>query len=312
MMCMPLARASFRIPGTHSSHKSTACPHISPYARCLIIADVQGFQAKNVDAIRSSRIVTVINTGQLRVKAFQIIFSEDGSLFINFPYFRHRIGLLCASALPADGKRQTDVNLEEGGKVASHLVKYSHHPDGRAHFSQTGKVITAVKRQSIPLDTQNNHIFTLHIQGLAALRPADAVKDATTSVKRAVIEFTMEPPDSVKFVGRWLDVSKMRFSNPTATIGPIVPMQNPDGVRTNSIFVASPHPNTRHVLAISCVPFSKLGSEPEMLMFYGGFDAPETMMDPTREGGFLAFIYPVSEVDNIRQRLGTVDYVPKS
>jgi hypothetical protein len=217
---------------------------------------VRGFQVKNVDAIRSSRIVAVINTSQLRVKAFQIIFSEDGSFFINFPYFRHRIGLLCASALPADGKRQTDINLEQGGKVASHLVKYSHHPDGRAHFSQTGKIITAVKRQSIPLDAQNGHIFTLHIQGLAAFDPG----------------------------GAW----------------------------TNSIFVANPHPNTRHVLAISCIPFHKLGTEPEMLMFYGGFDALEAMTDPTKEGGFLAFIYPVSEADNIRQRLGSVDYVQKS
>jgi hypothetical protein len=33
-----------------------------------------------------------INTGELRVKAFQILFREDGSLFINFPYFRYRIG----------------------------------------------------------------------------------------------------------------------------------------------------------------------------------------------------------------------------
>lgn len=273
---------------------------------------VQSFQAKNVDAIRSDRIVAVINTGKLRVKAFQVIFPEDGSLFINFPYFRHRIGLLCASAIPADAKRQTDVNLEQGGKVASHLVKYSHHPDGRAHFSQTGKIITAVKRVSIPLDTQNGHIFTLHIQGLAALHPADAVKDATTSVKRAVIEFKMEAPDSVKFVGRWLDVNKMRFSNPTPTIGPIVIMQDENGLRTESIFVANPHPNTRHVLAISCVPFPKLGAEPEMFMFYGGFDAFGTMTDPTKEGGFLAFVYPVSEADNIRERLGSVDYVPKS
>jgi hypothetical protein len=273
---------------------------------------VRGFQVKNVDAIRSSRIVAVINTSQLRVKAFQIIFSEDGSFFINFPYFRHRIGLLCASALPADGKRQTDINLEQGGKVASHLVKYSHHPDGRAHFSQTGKIITAVKRQSIPLDAQNGHIFTLHIQGLAAFEPADPVKDATTSLKRAVIEFTMEPPDSVKFVGRWLDVNKIRCSNPVPSIGPIVPTQDPGGAWTNSIFVANPHPNTRHVLAISCIPFHKLGTEPEMLMFYGGFDALQAMTDPTKEGGFLAFIYPVSEVDNIRQRLGSVDYVQKS
>jgi hypothetical protein len=172
-------------------------------------------------------------------------------------------------------------------------VKYSHHPDGRAHFSQTGKIITAVKRQSIPLDAQNGHIFTLHIQGLAAFEPADPVKDATTSLKRAVIEFTMEPPDSVKFVGRWLDVNKIRCSNPVPSIGPIVPTQDPGGAWTNSIFVANPHPNTRHVLAISCIPFHKLGTEPEMLMFYGGFDALQAMTDPTKEGGFLAFIYPV-------------------
>jgi hypothetical protein len=279
---------------------------------CSIIDRVQGFQAQNVDAVRCDRIVAVINTGKLRVKAFQVIFSQDGSLFINFPYFQHRVGLLCASAIPADGKQQTDVDLEQGGKVTSHLVKYSHHPDGRAHFSQTGKIITAVKRQSIPLETQNGHIFTLHIQGLAALHPASAVKDATTSIKHAVIEFTMEPPAGVKFVGRWLDVNKMRFSNPTPTIGPTVTMQDPDGVRTNSIFVANPHANARHVLAISCIPFPRLCAEPEMFMFYGGFDASQTMTDPTKEGGFLAFIYPLSEADNIRERLGSVDWVPKS
>lgn len=273
---------------------------------------MQSYQAKNVDAIRSGRIVAVINTGELRVKAFQVIFPEDGSLFIDFPYFRHRTGLLCASAIPADGKRQTDVNLERGGKVASHLVKYSHHPDGRAHFSQTGKIITAVKRESIPLETQNGHIFTLHIQGLTALDAADSAKDTTTSPKRAVIEFRMEPPESVKFVGRWLDVNRMRFSNPTSTIGPVVTMQDQDGVRSESIFVANPSPKTRHVLAISCVPFHKLSPEPEMFMFYGGFDALETMTDPTKEGGFLAFVYPVSEADKIRERLGSVDYVPKS
>jgi hypothetical protein len=48
---------------------------------------VRGFQVKNVDAIRSSRIVAVINTSQLRVKAFQIIFSEDGSFFLTFLIF---------------------------------------------------------------------------------------------------------------------------------------------------------------------------------------------------------------------------------
>jgi hypothetical protein len=141
---------------------------------------------------------------------------------------------------------------------------------------------------------------------------ADTVKDSCDSTKRAVIEFAMEPPEAVRFVGRWLDVNKMRFNNPTPTIGPVVNMLDPDGARTDSIFVANPHANARHVLAISCIPMPRLGSEPEMFLFYGGFDAREIMMDPTKEAEFLAFVYPVSEAEKIKERLGSVDYVPKS
>ena len=47
-------------------------------------------------------------------------------------------------------------------------------------------------------------------------------------------------------------------------------------------------------------------------MFYGGFDPAEIMTDPTKEAGFLAFLYPLSEAEKIRERLGSVDYIPKS
>jgi hypothetical protein len=127
------------------------------------------FQANNIDAIRAERVVCIIRVGELRVKAFQVFFGKDGSLFVTFPYFRHRVGLLCSAFLPAAGTREVQVDLANGGKVASHLVKYSHHPDGRAHFSQTGKIITAIERQSIALDTQHGHMFSLMIQGLGAL-----------------------------------------------------------------------------------------------------------------------------------------------
>jgi hypothetical protein len=46
-----------------------------------------------------------------------------------------------------------------------------------------------------------------------------------------------------------------------------------------------------------------------VFLFQGAFDAPETMIDPMKEAGFLAFMYPVSEADNVRERLGSVDYV---
>jgi len=252
--------------------------------------NTKGFHALNINAIRCERVVCVVKAAELRAKAFQIVFGEDGSLFITFPYFRHRTGILSASAIPATGTRQSQVNLEKGGKVTSHLVKYSHHTDGRAHFSQSGKIITAIKRQSIALDRQHGHIFSLIIQGLHALDVAHAVKDAGTSPKRGVIYFQIEPSEAIKFVGRWLDVNKMRLNNPTSTIGPTLVTLDPDGLQRNACLFASSHANAKHVLADERVP--KLGPQPEMFIFYGGFDPAEIMTDPTKEAGFLDSYIP--------------------
>jgi hypothetical protein len=271
------------------------------------------FQAKAVAAVRSEHVVCVVKVCELRAKAFQVGFERDGSLFIHFPYFQHRTGILSSSEIPATGERKADVNIERGGKVTSHLVKYSHHPDGKAHFSQDKKILTAIKRQSIALDKQNGHMFTLYIQGLHALDVARTAKDAEgISVNRSVINFQIEPAaEAIKFVGRWLDINKLLVSEPNVTVGPRHTMVDPDGVRTEAILLATPHAPASHVLAITCVAIPKLGIGPEIFLFHGGFDAPETMTDPTKEAGFLAFIYPLSEAANLRERLGSVDYVPK-
>jgi hypothetical protein len=265
-----------------------------------------------VNAIRSERVVCVVNAGEVRAKALQIGFEEDGSLFIHFPYFRHHIGILSSSEIPATGERQADVSLELGGKVTSHRVKYSHHANGRAHFSQDGKIFTAIKRQSISLDSQNGHLFSLCIQGLHALDVAKMPKDAAGgSDKRSVVDFQIEPTtEAIKFVGHWLDISKLRVSEPNAFVGPTHVVVDPDGVRANAFLVASPYPNAKHVLAITCVPIPRLGPEAEVFLFYGGFDALGTMTDPTNAAGFLAFLYPLSEAANVRDRIGSVDYVP--
>jgi hypothetical protein len=73
------------------------------------------FQAGNITAIGSERVVCVAKTDKVRVKVFQVFFGTDGSLFVSFPYFRHRIGLLSSSFIPATGTQQAQVNLEQGG-----------------------------------------------------------------------------------------------------------------------------------------------------------------------------------------------------
>ena len=125
-------------------------------------------------AFRSERVIITIQKGAIRYKVLQVFFGRDGSIFVNFPYFRHREGILGVATLPANATATTAVNVEHCGKVASHLVKYSHHPDGRAHFSQDGKVRTEIKRQSVPLDEHGGHIFSVLIQGLTAFVRTDA------------------------------------------------------------------------------------------------------------------------------------------
>jgi hypothetical protein len=275
---------------------------------------MHAFPPKAVVAVRSERVVCTVKIGDLRVKAFQIGFQEDGTLFAHFPYFRHRTGILSSSEIPATGQRKADVNIEHGGKVTSHRVKYSHHPDGQAHFSQDKKIITAIRRQSVSLDKQNGHIFSLHIQGMHALDAASAIKDGPTiSSTRSVIDFLIPPTaEAIKFVGRWLDESKLTVSEPHATVGPRLTMLAPNGNLIDAILLASPFSHSTHMFAVNCTPIGRLGPEPEIFQFVGAFDPQEIMTDPAKKAGFLAFLYPVPDADTLRKRLGSVDYVAPS
>lgn len=264
-----------------------------------------------IEAFRSERAIVTIQTPRGRYKVFQLFFGRDRSLFVNFPYFRHRTGVLAAAKIPGNGQMTSQVDLKVGGKVASHLVKYSHHPDGRAHFSQTGKVRTEIKRQSIALDSQWGHIFTVQIQGLEGFDKADDSKDVGVSPKRTTITFSISDlpePYAVKFVGRWFDISKLPLdSDARSPVGPCLNAQDPDGRQQSGVLVASPHENARHVLLLTGERIPLLGPDPEILLFFGGFDAREIMNDTAKEAGFLVFSYAASNADDLKKTLGSVD-----
>src|SRR6266480_784022 len=224
--------------------------------------------------------------GATRFKLFQVFFGRDGSLFVTFSYFGHRTGILAAVTIPGNGQNTSQVNLQVGGKIASHLVKYSHHPDGRAHFSQTGKVRTEIKRQSVALNVQHGHIFSLLVQGLNAFDKADDTKDVGSSPKRTALTFQVAGSaeiGAIKFVGRWLDVSKIVAAGSSAIVGPTLLTQDSAGNQRNGVLVASRYDHEpRHVLCITSEPVPRLGPDPEMMCFYGGF-APREVMDDTAQ-----------------------------
>lgn len=269
------------------------------------------FPVLDVVAVRADRIVCVIKAGDNRYKAFQIAWGADGSLYVTFPYFPHREGILAPFTFEGNGTTQETLDFEKGGKIASHLAKYAHHLDGEAHFSQTGKILTQIRRQSVPLDQHNGHVFTLHLQGLSCLQPAIDARDQHSTSERAIIEFPIAPAPGVKFVGRWLDISKMLlFDKPSPVVGPWTETADSDGNPGRACIIGRNVANTKQFLALSVEPQLSLGPEKEMLLFYGGFDPREKMEDLTYKAGGIAFKYPVANAKLLAHRLGSIDYKP--
>ncbi len=264
-----------------------------------------------VEAFRSNRNIVCVEVCERRHKVLQVFFGRDGSLFVNFPYFRHRTGVLAAATIPGNGQQTNQVDLAVAGRVASHLVKYAHHPDGRAHFSQHGKVRTEIMRQSLRLNDQRGHIFSALIQGLAAFDEANPAKDIGVSPKRATLNFTFQDvPEAIKFVGRWFDISELRSQCQAISnkIGPILATLQPDGRQQMGFLTASGHDNAKHVLLLTCESIPSLGTQPELLNFYGGFDPREIMDNTMKEAGFLAFVYPATNAESLKETIGTIDF----
>jgi hypothetical protein len=58
---------------------------------------------------------------------------------------------------------------------------------------------------------------------------------------------------------------------------------------------------------ITCHAIIRLTQDPKLVLFYGGFDAREVMDDTSREAGFLTFLYPASDAEELKKALGTID-----
>jgi hypothetical protein len=126
--------------------------------------------------------------------------------------------------------------------LASHLVKYSHHPDGRAHFSQDDKVRTVIRRQSVPLYEQQGHIFTVLIQGLRAFEAAAASKENKISAKPATVTFQIADrfPKAIRIIGRWYWIEDLNFDPRPASVGPVVRTIEADGSERNAFISPTP------------------------------------------------------------------------
>jgi hypothetical protein len=246
----------------------------------------EGRPITEVKAFQSQQIVLTVNADQHRHKVLQILFGKDGSLYVTFPYFAHTDGILAEVNVTGRPGSTSQIDLANAGKVASHLVKYSHHPDGQAHFSQDGKVRTVIRRQSVLLYEQQGHIFTVLIQGLRAFEAVAVSKENKISAKRTTLTFQIGDrfPKAVRIVGRWYWIEDLNFDPRPAGVGPVVRAIEADGSERNAFILANPK-DPKHVLLLTCIPQDAISTGHDAMMFMGGFDPPSKIFKskkPTR------------------------------
>jgi hypothetical protein len=243
----------------------------------------------------------------------QITFGKkDGSLYVNFPYYKHTQGLVSRVTFPSNNVGPLNLSLEPGGKITSHLVKYAHHPDGQAHFSQDGRVLTAVKKQSLRLCEVEDHIFTVMLQGISNFSLADPKKDFGSNDKRTTLnfDFGLKLPEAIKIVGRWYSKISLQKRVQGSIKGPKVPCSTPKGKNYWGFLVDHPYgiAGQDYVLLLTCEAVPRLDKDRDSgLTFIGGFDSREITGDPTKEFTFLALSYPVSNANDLASRIGCID-----
>jgi len=256
--------------------------------------------------------VCCIAVARQRYKIVQLIFQKrDGSVLVTVPYGPKCDGLVSAATMPVHG---TQMNLRPGGKVTSHLVKYSHHPDGEAHFSQDGKVRTEVRRRAVPLDEAGGHLFTVHVAGYDTFETPTATEaTAAPSARRTLLTFDLgaTAPTGAKIVGRVYRTESLRAGghNPPIAPGP-VPTVDGTGTWRPAFLVRPPvgWPGDHRIVMLTADewPASDLSGDRQML-FVGGFDPGDIARDLNKPLNVLAMSYPIESPDELRRELGTIN-----
>jgi hypothetical protein len=261
--------------------------------------------------------VTVEADGR-HVQVCTISFGGDGSVYVAFPYFPSSSGIVSAVELPSVLSATIKLDLMKGGRVTSHQVKYAHHRSGIAQFSQTGKVRPEVRRYSFPLDGPSGHLFQLQLYHIGQLRAYDS---AEARHRRAYLHFRRAegPTPAVVISAQWLrkiDLLEKAIAVDGA-VGPAAPIPDP---ATNSLpapyYLVGPPKGTgvgSHLLVLGCATVEMLaGTTGPTMLFLGGWDLHEPHPNGTipQQHGCLAFMYPVSDPETLREKIGSIDELP--
>jgi hypothetical protein len=240
-------------------------------------------------------------------KLFQIVPARDGSVYVAFPYLPFDVGRVGFLTMRS-GSAETIFG--EDAPVTAEKVKYSHHPNGAAHFSQSGRVRTEIRKSSVPFGRLSGHIFTVTFQGID--RYPSMLKTAKPKRRTAVAAFSqIESADAYKFIAHIYSerelASRIIGSGSRLWIRCALPSGKVLWGITLATNFSSEH--GRKFIFLMLEPIGRVCAQyDELFMFLGGFDPPEISLDPAQDTRALMLLYPEGDCSaELIKRVGTID-----
>jgi hypothetical protein len=267
---------------------------------------------RRLQALSSDRYVIGIDCGEFVRKLFQIIPAKDGSLYVSFPYTPFTVGRVGFLTLGANS--QHGVIFGDDAPVTWEKVKYSHHPSGAVHFSQSGRVRTDIRKSGVPFGKISGHIFTITAQGID--RYKEFPKNAKKKRGSIVVAFSppVQPAGAYKFVAHVYSERELAGRCVGSGSGLWIRCVSPSGKLLWGIMLATKFQSEhgRKFIWLVLEPVPKMCAEyEELLIFLGGFDPPEISLNPSGDTRAVMLLYPEKDcTDELLRRVGTID-LPK-
>lgn len=236
-------------------------------------------------------VVTVQTDAAGHRKIFAVSFGQDDSVYVHLPYFYESDGLLIRIV-----GRQIDgrvfVERTELPHTTSRRVKFSYHPDGRAHFSQDRQVKTVVIGSLPPLVVHEGVLFQVQAYGLDRYKAVEA-KDLRPSQKKALVDCT--PNSEFRGVTITGYISKPGWCAVESTGEPRLLARSPRAPMLIALGYKELH-----------VPTSYQGAH---LLFSGGPSAP-AIIAPGGARSVLMAVYPRGRATSLFPGAESADFVP--
>lgn len=259
-------------------------------------------------------VITVTQSGK-RYKLFSILYSPDGSVYVAFPYYKKTEGLGSLVVMPPGMPQGSDLSLtKDFAKVTRHRIKFAHHYFGEAHLSMDDRIITAIRKQSIPLPRLTGHLFTVSIKDIAEFEEARGAKyNYGHTNKRSTIHFDLDKmqPEGIKLVATWQSLKSLQkeISLPSGEQSISIFKYNTDPPQWGFVLGApdgNPVADKVLLLRVQSLPPQPTGAQ-AYLHFMGGFDDPMTISNTAIPSSFISLLYPVTDFQTMLQQLGTMD-----